>query len=77
LGTIIVVKSSIIEHLPIDVVVYACENEAYPNESTANQFFTEDQFEAYRESGYHIAKRMLIDHGAVLHGEYHAIDEGG
>ena len=76
LGTIVVLKSSIIERLPIDAVVYACENDLYPNESTANQFFTEEQFEAYRESGYHIAKRMLLDHGSVLFKERGASDDG-
>jgi hypothetical protein len=66
LGKLIVLKSSIIKHLPIDTIVYASQNGSYPNESTANQFFTEEQFEAYRESGYHIAKRMLADQGSAL-----------
>jgi hypothetical protein len=65
-GKLIVLKSSIIKHLPIDAIVYACQNVPYPNESTADQFFTEEQFEAYRESGYHIAKRMLEDQADAL-----------
>ena len=60
-GKVIVIKSSIVSRLPIDTIVYANQNPAFPNEPTANQFFTEEQFESYRESGYHIAKRMLKD----------------
>jgi hypothetical protein len=67
LGKLIVLKSSIIKHLPIDTIVYAAQHNLYPNEPTANQFFTEEQFEAYRESGYHITKRMLNDKKAAFY----------
>nr|WP_249209259.1 hypothetical protein [Magnetospirillum sulfuroxidans] len=41
---------------------YARANPAFPQESTADQFFSEQQFEAYRSLGYHVAKTAL---GAV------------
>jgi hypothetical protein len=65
-GKLIVLKSSILTKLPIDTIVYAKQNDDFPNESTANQFFTEEQFESYRESGYHITKRMLQNNPTVL-----------
>jgi hypothetical protein len=30
----------------------------FPDQSTGDQFFDEEQFEAYRELGYEIAKRV-------------------
>jgi hypothetical protein len=36
---------------------------AFPDETTADQFFDEGQFEAYRELGFVIADRMLADRG--------------
>lgn len=41
---------------------YARAIPAFPRESTADQFFSEQQFEAYRSLGYHVAKTAL---GAV------------
>lgn len=38
---------------------YARANPAFPRESTADQFFSEQQFEAYRSLGYHVAKAAL------------------
>jgi hypothetical protein len=39
---------------PIDVRGYAVQSEAFPQEPTADQFFTESQFESYRALGEHI-----------------------
>ncbi len=58
-GTLIVLKSSMTNRLPVDVVRYAALNAAFPNESTADQFFDERQFEAYREAGYAAGAGML------------------
>jgi hypothetical protein len=38
--------------LPVDVLRYAAQNADFPNQTTADQFFDERQFEAYREAGY-------------------------
>jgi len=32
---------------------------AFPHETTADQFFSEDQFEAYRRLGRHIGERSF------------------
>jgi len=38
---------------PVDVVNYASANEAFPHESTRDQWFSESQFESYRMLGFH------------------------
>jgi hypothetical protein len=45
--------------LPEDIHGYKRVNNAFPDESTADQFFDEAQFEAYRELGYRIGKELL------------------
>ena len=47
------------ERVPVDVVRYATQNPAFPNQSTADQFFDERQFEAYREAGYAAGAGMI------------------
>lgn len=58
-GTLIVLKSVISRDLPMDVFGYAADHPEFPNETTADQFFDERQFEAYREAGYAVCKAML------------------
>ena len=41
------------------IVEYRHRNPAFPHESTADQFFDENQFEAYRALGQHIAEQAL------------------
>ena len=60
-GTLIVIKSTMIESLPADVLGYKSANKDFPNESTADQFFDEVQLEAYRELGYRVTKDALDD----------------
>ena len=38
---------------------YANANETFPHESTADQFFTESQFESYRSLGLDIMNQIL------------------
>ena len=44
---------------------YAEQHPLFPHESTANQFFTEPQFEAYRSLGYHAASRAIAEHAEL------------
>jgi hypothetical protein len=55
-GTIIYFKPSVIENLTADVRQYAIENSFFPQQSTANQWFDEAQFESYRRLGQQCAK---------------------
>jgi len=57
-GTLIYIKTTLIGGLPEDIYTYKRENKDFPDESTADQFFDEKQFEAYRELGYGIGLRL-------------------
>jgi hypothetical protein len=54
-GTLVYVKPSLTGDEPVDVLHYAASHPGFPHETTANQFFTESQFESYRALGEHIA----------------------
>lgn len=41
------------------IVEYRNRNPSFPHESTADQFFDEGQFEAYRALGQHIGESAL------------------
>jgi hypothetical protein len=47
------------EGLPEDLHGYKRTHNRFPDESTADQFFDETQFEAYRELGYCLGRAML------------------
>lgn len=47
------------EGLPEDIHGYKRAHKDFPDESTANQFFDETQFEAYRELGYKFGKMIF------------------
>ncbi|WP_286262706.1 patatin-like phospholipase family protein [Thalassotalea atypica] len=55
------VKSSISDSgkLSEDINSYKRQHPQFPHQSTANQFFNEAQFEAYRELGFQITHRMI------------------
>jgi hypothetical protein len=62
-GKILYVKSSLtgatkyqdtdLPNEPADIVNYKFTHEHFPHDTTANQWFTESQFESYRRLGYH------------------------
>jgi Patatin-like phospholipase len=57
----IYVKSSISDPETIDVRQYRAKHPDFPHESTVNQFFDAEQFEAYRELGERIGKKLCAD----------------
>lgn len=59
IGTLVYVKLAMIEGLSTDVYSYKGVHPSFPHESTADQFFDEKQFEAYRELGYYVAWQMM------------------
>lgn len=66
-GTLIYLKASVLAEggkEPTDVLAYKTRCPAFPHESTADQWFSEDQFESYRCLGQHIAE-TAIQQGAV------------
>lgn len=58
LGTLHYIKSTLTKDLPEALYSYRADNEKYPAESTADQFFDEQQFEAYRALGYAIGAQL-------------------
>ena len=64
-GKLLYLKSSLTGNENEYIYEYRSRNEAFPHESTSDQFFTEPQFEAYRELGFHIG-RGIFRSGFVL-----------
>jgi len=60
-GVLIYVKATMLDGLPSDLYAYKAQNPEYPDQSTLDQFFDEDQFEAYRELGYNLVKQMFAE----------------
>jgi hypothetical protein len=58
-GILLYIKTACIRGLPADVRSYRDDHPLFPDESTADQFFDEAQFEAYRELGYRIGKSLF------------------
>jgi hypothetical protein len=52
-GWLLYLKSSLTGDEPEDVHQYRATSAAFPHESTADQFFSESQFESYRQLGLH------------------------
>jgi Patatin-like phospholipase len=62
-GYLLYIKSSVTGDEDEVIRQYRARNPAFPHESTADQFFDEGQFEAYRALGFHIADGLFeVDH---------------
>jgi hypothetical protein len=53
-GDILYIKASLTGDEPGDILNYKRQHDEFPHESTADQWFSESQFESYRRLGYHI-----------------------
>jgi hypothetical protein len=58
-GTVVYIKSSLTGDETSDVLNYKKEHSSFPHDTTANQWFTESQFESYRRLGHHVAYSVL------------------
>jgi len=58
-GILVYLKSSLTGDEPEDVLEYKVHHPEFPHESTADQWFTESQFESYRQLGYHVAEKAF------------------
>ena len=54
-GFLLYIKSSLTGNESQPIQEYGFKNPTFPHETTADQFFNEAQFEAYRALGYHMA----------------------
>jgi hypothetical protein len=58
-GILLYIKPGIYGNEPRDVFNYAAMSSAFPHESTADQFFTESQFESYRALGLYVLETIV------------------
>ena len=64
LGSIVYVKPGLSNDEPVDIITYRKAHPEFPHESTANQWFTDAQFESYRALGFHSIQAALADGSA-------------
>jgi hypothetical protein len=57
-GILIVVKPNVADGLPVDLVNFKAQNAAFPQETTADQFFSEAQWESYFELGHFLGGKL-------------------
>lgn len=60
-GFLLYVKTSLTGDEPTDILQYAGEHPAFPHETTADQWYSESQFESYRKLGFHTIGAVLAD----------------
>jgi hypothetical protein len=70
LGTVVYIKSSLTGDEPSDIVNYKKEHPTFPHDTTANQWFTESQFESYRRLGQHVAYSAFGPAGSLPCGTF-------
>jgi hypothetical protein len=58
-GVLIYVKATLIREMDFTTAGYLANNPAFPHQTTVDQFFDPDQFDAYRFLGYESALRMI------------------
>jgi hypothetical protein len=59
IGYLFYCKSSLTGDEPQHLHEYRVKHPSFPHQTTADQWFDEQQFEAYRELGYHIARESV------------------
>lgn len=60
-GYLIYLKASVTGDEDVGVTQYRSIHSSFPHETTADQFFSESQFESYRRLGYHVVRNALRD----------------
>lgn len=58
-GQLIYVTTTLFKGLGLQTLGYRAANPDFPDQSTADQFFDESQFEAYRQLGYTVGEQVL------------------
>jgi len=58
-GKIVYLKSTLTGGEPADILAYKLDHQAFPHDTTANQWFSESQFESYRVLGRFIGLNSL------------------
>lgn len=58
-GILVYIKASLTGDEPADVLNYQTGHPTFPHQSTADQWFTESQFESYRRLGQHVVETLF------------------
>jgi hypothetical protein len=77
-GIILYIKPALLaddKGLTADVRQYGIENSHFPQQTTANQWFDEAQFESYRQLGYHSAKVAFANLNVDEREAYKAVEK--
>jgi hypothetical protein len=62
IGHLIYLKASVSGDEAVGITQYRSSHPSFPHESTADQFFSEDQFESYRQLGLHVVRHSMRGH---------------
>lgn len=65
-GNMLYIKPTIAENVPRDVLAYRETHSVFPDQSTADQWFDESQFESYRRLGAYSFEFLTGTTGQVL-----------
>ena len=60
-GDLIYVTTTLFKGLGLQTLGYRAANPDFPDQTTADQFFDEAQFEAYRQLGYSVGQAVIAD----------------
>jgi len=66
-GIFVYIKASLTGDEPADVLNYQTGHTTFPHQSTADQWFSESQFESYRRLGQHIVETLFAGQEATGH----------
>ena len=58
-ASLIYIKATLIKEIDFTTAGYLASNPTFPHQTTADQFFDPDQFDAYRSLGYQSARHMI------------------
>jgi hypothetical protein len=70
-GTILYIKPALHWTEPAGIASYAAAHSTFPHETTADQWFTESQFESYRALGFEITDQILRTKDIVISASGH------
>jgi len=73
-GVLIFIKTTMTGKESEDLLAYRRQSPSFPDETTANQFFKEDQFESYRKLGEVIGKEVGIEIEAEIEKIFGSLD---
>ncbi len=76
-GKLIYFKASLTGDEPTDVLNYKSIHDDFPHQSTGEQWFSESQFESYRELGYHTVRSTIFDWGPLRAPIYEILKDFG